>query len=168
MVIRINDIGIYCGEDFFFSLPSSPRFCLPLKKGLFYLGCTTCVSKTATSNIAQVQLRYHKHLLWFLRSFVHHDYFFLGPAGNALMFSIRGVLGLFEDYSFPLSCAGSEASAKVHVSVNQCVFQLTFFGGSLFCHFLLVFLCKLLLTYLDWINNRVTTITTLTAVEEFS
>lgn len=68
-------------------------------------------------------------------SFVDDDYFFLGPAGNALEFPIRGVLGLFEDYHFPLSDAGSEllsASAKVHVSVNQCVFQLTFFGGSLF------------------------------------
>lgn len=102
-------------------------------------------------------------------SFVDHDYFFLGSAGNALEFSIRAVLGLFEDYHFPLSHPGSEllsGSAKVQVSVNQCIFQLTFFDGSLFCHFSLIFRCKLLPTYLDWISNRVTNITTFTAVEE--
>lgn len=41
MVLLVNDIGMYCGEDFFLTLPSSPQFCLSLKKGLFYLGCTT-------------------------------------------------------------------------------------------------------------------------------
>lgn len=40
-IVLLIDIGIYCGEDFFFTLPSSPQFCLSLKKGLFYLGCTT-------------------------------------------------------------------------------------------------------------------------------
>lgn len=73
-----TDIWMYCGEDFFFTLPSSSWVCSSLKKGLFYLGRTTCVSKAATYNIAQVQLHYHKHLLWFLMSFVAYDYFFLG------------------------------------------------------------------------------------------
>lgn len=120
-MLLINDIGMYCGKDFFFTFLSSPRFCLSLKKGLFYLGCTMCVSKTATSNIAQIQLHYHKHL-WFLMSFVNHDYFFLRSAGNAFVFYRRGVLGLFQDDHFPFSPPGSEllsVSAEAHVSVKH-------------------------------------------------
>lgn len=121
-MLQIHENGMYCGEDFFFTLPSFPWFCLSLKKGLFYLACATCVSKTATYNVAQVQLHYHKHLLWFLMSFVDHDYFFLGSARNALVFSRRGVLEVFEDYHFsPCPPGGGllSASAEVHVSVKH-------------------------------------------------
>lgn len=88
-------------------------------------------------------------------SFVNRDYFFLGSAGNALVFSRKGILGLFEDYHFPLCPPGSEllsASAEVHVSVKHtsmcfsAYFLWWVFVLSLLTEF---FLCKLLPTYVD-------------------
>lgn len=149
----INAIGMYRAGNFFFALPSSPQFCLFLKKRLFYLGCTTCVPKAVTSNRAQIQLHEHKHL-WFLMSCGPWVFFFLGSAGNALMFSRKGVLGLFEDYHFPFSLPGSEllsACADVHVSVKHINVFFSLLSLMGLCHSSLIFFCVSSCQYI-WIE----------------